>query len=38
MPLEEKKRRFQSLKKKVKDHDSEWWYSNFLSEWERIYA
>lgn len=38
MPLEEKKRRFQSLRKKVKNHDSEWWYSNFLKEWERIYA
>lgn len=38
MPLEEKKHRFQSLKKKVKNHDSEWWYSNFLKEWKGTYA
>lgn len=38
MPLDEKKSRFQSMKKKVKEHDSEWWYSNFLKEWERTYG
>jgi len=38
MPIEEKKYRFESMKKKVKKHDSEWWYSNFLKEWERVYA
>ncbi|HUS99407.1 MAG TPA: trehalose-6-phosphate synthase [Candidatus Thermoplasmatota archaeon] len=38
MPCEEKKHRFLSMEKKVKKHDSEWWYSNFLKEWERVYA
>ena len=38
MPLDEKKSRFQSMEKKVQEHDSEWWYSNFLKEWERVYA
>ncbi len=38
MPLEEKKQRFQSLKKKVKDHDAEWWLDNFLKEWDKTYA
>jgi len=38
MPFDEKRNRFQSMKKKVKAHDSEWWYSNFLKEWERVYA
>jgi trehalose 6-phosphate synthase/phosphatase len=37
MPFEEKKYRFQSMKKKVKEHDSEWWYSNFLKEWKQVY-
>ena len=38
MPLEERISRFQSMKEKVKKHDSEWWYTNFLKEWERVYA
>lgn len=38
MPLDERQYRFQSMKKKICKHDSEWWYSNFLKEWERIYA
>lgn len=38
MPLEEIISRFQSMKEKVKKHDSEWWYTNFLKEWERVYA
>ena len=38
MPVEEKKQRFQSMKEKVKEHDSEWWLKNFLEEWEKIYA
>jgi trehalose 6-phosphate synthase/phosphatase len=38
MPPDEKKRRFQSMKKKVQEHDSEWWYSNFLKEWKRVYS
>jgi trehalose 6-phosphate synthase/phosphatase len=35
---EERKYRFTAMKKKVKNHDSEWWYSNFLREWEQLYA
>lgn len=38
MSLDEKKYRFQSMKRKVKEHDSEWWYNNFLKEWKRVYA
>jgi len=38
MSLTEKKSRFQSMKKKIEEHDSEWWYKNFLKEWKRIYA
>ncbi len=38
MPMEEKKHRFQSLKKKVKDHDVEWWLDHFLKEWDKIYV
>ena len=38
MPIDEKKCRYQSMRKKVKDHDSEWWYNNFLKEWQRVYA
>lgn len=38
MPTEEKKQRFHSLKKKVKEHDAEWWLDNFLQEWEKTYA
>jgi trehalose 6-phosphate synthase len=37
MPTEEKKQRFQSLKKKVKEHDAEWWLDNFLYEWKKTY-
>jgi len=37
MPLEEKKNRFQELKKKVKKMDSTWWLNNFLEEWKRRY-
>jgi trehalose 6-phosphate synthase/phosphatase len=35
---DERKYRFTAMKKKVKNHDSEWWYSNFLREWEHLYA
>ena len=38
MPAEEKKQRFQSMKKKVREHDVEWWLNNFLEEWEKTYA
>jgi trehalose 6-phosphate synthase/phosphatase len=38
MPTEEKIRRFQAMRQNVRDHDAEWWYSNFLKEWERMYA
>jgi trehalose-6-phosphate synthase len=38
MSMDEKKKRFQSLKKKVKEHDSEWWLDQFLHEWEKTYA
>jgi len=38
MPSDEKKYRFQAMRQKVKNHDSEWWYSNFLKEWEHVYA
>jgi trehalose 6-phosphate synthase/phosphatase len=38
MSAEEKIQRFKSMKEKVKEHDSEWWYTNFLKEWEKIYA
>jgi trehalose-6-phosphate synthase len=38
MTLDEKRQRFQSLKKKVKEHDSEWWLDQFLNEWEKSYA
>jgi len=38
MPHEEKKQRFQSMKKKVKEHDSDWWLKSFLEEWEKIYV
>jgi trehalose 6-phosphate synthase/phosphatase len=37
MPLDEKIHRFESMRKKIQDHDSEWWYSNFLKEWARVY-
>ena len=38
MPAEEKKQRFQSMKKKVREHDAEWWLNNFLEEWKKTYA
>lgn len=38
MPIEERKQRFKAMKKKVKQHDSEWWINNFLEEWEKTYA
>jgi len=38
MPEEEKNQRFQSLKKKVKEHDAEWWLDRFLQEWEKSYG
>ena len=38
MPSDEKKLRFQSMKKKVKEHDSKWWCTNFLKEWEQLYV
>jgi trehalose 6-phosphate synthase/phosphatase len=38
MSPEEKNYRFEAMKKKVKDHDSEWWYSSFIKEWEQLYA
>ncbi len=38
MPNEEKKQRFQSMKKKVKDRDADWWLNSFLKEWETTYA
>ncbi len=38
MPSEEKKNRFQELKKKVKKHDSSWWLSRFIDEWNDRYA
>jgi trehalose 6-phosphate synthase len=38
MPAEEKKQRFQSMKQKVKDRDSDWWLNSFLKEWETTYA
>ena len=38
MPFEEKQKRFNSMKKKVKRRDANWWIKNFLREWEKIYA
>lgn len=38
MPTKEKKQRFQAMKDKVKQYDSQWWLSNFLEEWEKMYA
>ena len=38
MPAEEKRQRFQSMKKKVKERDADWWLKKFLKEWEKIYA
>jgi trehalose 6-phosphate synthase/phosphatase len=38
MPTEEKTCRFQAMRKKVRDHDAEWWYTNFLKEWEHMYV
>lgn len=33
MPTEEKKNRFNELKKKIKQHDSSWWLTQFIKEW-----
>jgi trehalose 6-phosphate synthase/phosphatase len=38
MPSDEIQHRFKAMRQKVKNHDSEWWYRNFLKEWERVYA
>ena len=38
MPTEEKKQRFRTMKKKVKERDAEWWLKKFLREWEKIYV
>ena len=38
MPAEEKEQRFQSMKEKVREHNSEWWLKNFQEEWEKTYA
>jgi trehalose 6-phosphate synthase/phosphatase len=38
MPTKEIKQRFQAMKDKVKHYDSQWWLSNFLEEWEKMYA
>ena len=38
MPAEEKEQRFQSMKEKVREHNSEWWLKNFQDEWEKTYA
>lgn len=38
MPAVEKKQRFQAMKEKVKERDSEWWLENFLKEWEKTYV
>jgi trehalose-6-phosphate synthase len=38
MPLEEKQKRFNSMKKKVKKRDANWWIKKFIKEWEKIYA
>ena len=38
MPAVDKKQRFQAMKEKVKERDSEWWLENFLKEWEKTYV
>jgi trehalose 6-phosphate synthase len=38
MSDEEKKRRFHSIKEKVKTHDSRWWLNSFMNAWEKLYA
>jgi len=38
MPLFEKIERFQSMKKKVKKFNAQWWLNNFLDEWEKSYV
>ncbi|MFQ5712087.1 MAG: trehalose-6-phosphate synthase [Candidatus Geothermarchaeales archaeon] len=37
MPPEEKKRRFEGLREKVRSRDVYWWLESFLEEWRGIY-
>jgi trehalose-6-phosphate synthase len=38
MPTCEKIQRFNSMKKRVKKFNAQWWLNNFLDEWEKTYA
>ncbi|MFQ6052253.1 MAG: trehalose-6-phosphate synthase [Candidatus Hydrothermarchaeota archaeon] len=38
MPLEERRRRIEAMREKVKEHDVYWWIRTFLEDWRRIYG
>jgi trehalose-6-phosphate synthase len=37
MPEEEKRYRFEEMRKKVRDHNSEWWLNRFIEIWMQYY-